>query len=185
VEIKKVTGYRGQGTGEYYISVGRLVRGKGLDVIVQACDELGLFLKIVGSGPELQNLKSLIVNHKSNIEFLGQVSDEELAKLYAGAKATIVASEDEDFGIVPVESMACGTPVIAVKAGGFLETVIEGKTGEYFNNATVVELMKVLEKFDPKKYQVEDCRKQAQRFSKERFKKEILELVEENIHEKS
>ncbi|MDP3733472.1 MAG: glycosyltransferase, partial [Candidatus Daviesbacteria bacterium] len=193
VEIKKITsqhgsgqaGYRGQGTGKYYLSVGRLVRGKGLDVIVQACDELGLFLKIVGSGPELQNLKSLIVNHKSNIEFLGQVSDEELAKLYAGAKATIVASEDEDFGIVPVESQACGTPVIAPKAGGFLETIVEGRTGEYFNNATAVELMKVLKNFDPKNYQAEDCKKQAQKFGKVRFKKEILELVEKNIHGKN
>ncbi len=175
----KVSNIKGK---DYYLSVNRLVRGKGVDVIVQACDELGLSLKIVGTGPELQNLKSLIVNHKSNIEFLGQVSDEELAKLYAGAKATIVASEDEDFGIVPVESMACGTPVIAPRAGGFLETIIDQKTGEYFINATAVELMKILEGFDPKNYQAEDCRKQAERFSKERFKKEILELVNDKIY---
>lgn len=159
----------------YFLTVGRLVRGKGVDVIIEACTKLGLPLKVVGTGPELKNLK-----HSSNIEFLGQVSDEELARLYAGARATIVASEDEDFGIVPVESMACGTPVIAPAAGGFLETIIAGKTGEYFNNATAVELMKILESFNPEKYKAEDCRKQASKFSKERFKKEILQLVEKN-----
>ncbi len=182
VEIKKVTGYRLQGTGKYYLSASRLVRGKGVDIIVEACSRLKVPLKVVGTGPEMDNLKKTA---GSNVEFMGQVSDDELAKLYAGAKATIVASEDEDFGIVPVESMAAGTPVIAPKAGGFLETIVEGKTGEYFNNATAVELMKVLKNFDPKKYQAEDCKKQAEKFSKERFKKEILELVEKNIHGKS
>lgn len=165
---------------DYFLSVSRLARSKGVDIIIEACTKLNLLLKVVGTGPELTPLRERFVG-QGNIEFLGQVSDEDLAKLYAGAKATIVASEDEDFGIVPVESMACGTPVIAPKAGGFLETIVEGKTGEYFNNATAVELMKVLESFDPEKYKAEDCQKQAEKFSKERFKKEILSLVEKNL----
>ncbi|MBI2334509.1 glycosyltransferase [Candidatus Daviesbacteria bacterium] len=166
----------------YFLTVGRLVRGKGVDVIVEACTRLNLPLKIVGTGPEFDNIKYQISKIK-NIELLGQVSDEELARLYAGAKATIVASEDEDFGIVPVESMAYGTPVIAPKAGGFLETVIAGQTGEFFNNNNdaAAQLMKVLQNFDPKKYRAEDCRKQAQKFSKERFKKEIWELIDKNL----
>lgn len=167
-----------KGNKNYYLSVGRLVRGKGIEIIIEACSKLNLSLKVVGTGSEWDSLKKIA---GKNIEFLGQVSDEELAKLYAGAKATIVASEDEDFGIVPVESMACGTPVIAPASAGFLETIIEGKTGEYFNNSTAVSLMKVLESFDPEKYKAEDCRKQAEKFSVERFKKEILSLVEKNL----
>ena len=166
----------------YFLSVGRLVRGKGIDIIVEACSKLGLSLKVAGAGPEFQSSKFKVQSAKSkNIEFLGQVKDEDLPELYAGAIATIVASEDEDFGIVPVESMAAGTPVIAVKAGGFLETVIPGKTGEFFNDAAAVSLMKALESFDFKKYKPEDCIKQAEKFSKERFKKEILELINKNI----
>ncbi|QQG43020.1 MAG: glycosyltransferase [Candidatus Daviesbacteria bacterium] len=165
----------------YFLSVGRLVKGKGIDVIVKTCAKLGLPLKVVGTGPELNNLQKILDREDNKtIEFLGQVSDEQLPKLYAGAIATIVASEDEDFGIVPVESMAVGTPVIAVKAGGFLETVVDGKTGQFFNNATIVELMKVLQDFDPAKYRAEDCKKQAEKFSKERFQKEIRELIKKN-----
>ena len=173
---------------EYYLSLGRLVRGKGIEIIVQACTDLGLPLKVAGSGPELQRLKNIA---GKSVEFLGHPKDEDLPEVLAGAKATIVASEDEDFGIVPVESMAAGTPVIAVKAGGFLETVISGKTGEFFPStrsarsgqvhATVESLKTVLAKFNPKMYKIEDCQKQAERFSKERFKKEILKLIEDNL----
>ncbi len=174
-----------KGKKEYFLSVGRLVRGKGMEVIVEACAMLSLPLKVVGTGPELDNLKRLTTNYQlPTASFLGQVSDEELPKLYANAKATILASEDEDFGIVPVESMACGTPVIAPKAGGFLETVIDGKTGVLYGGpgmVSVESLIEVLKMFNPEDFKAEDCRKQAEKFSKERFKKEILELVEKNI----
>ncbi|MBI2039576.1 glycosyltransferase [Candidatus Microgenomates bacterium] len=169
----------------YYLSVGRLVRGKGIGVIVEACGKLGLPLKVVGAGPEFSNIKHQISNIKFNhIELLGQVSDEELPKLYSGAIATVVASEDEDFGIVPVESMAAGTLVIAPKAGGFLETVVDGRTGILYGGSgmvTVESLMDALQKFDPSKFDPEILRKNAQNFSKERFKKEILELVDKNL----
>lgn len=180
---------------KYFLSVGRLVRGKGLEIIIEACGKLGLPLKIVGSGPELKNLKfkiskacdsEIFKNLKfKNIEFLGHVPDTDLPALYAGARATIVASEDEDFGIVPVESMACGTPVVAVRAGGFLETVVPGKTGEFFGGdrgqVTVDSIINALKNFDPEKYTPEDCKAQAEKFSKERFKKELLELIKQNI----
>lgn len=162
----------------YFLSVGRLVRGKGIDVIVEACTRLGTPLKVVGAGPQLEDLQKIAGN---NIEFLGQVKDEDMPEIYQRAKATIVASEDEDFGIVPVESMAAGTPVIAVKAGGFLETVIEGKTGVFYEKAAAEDLMEVLEKFDESKFKASECQKQAEKFSKERFKKEILELIDKNI----
>jgi glycosyltransferase involved in cell wall biosynthesis len=155
-----------------------LVRGKGTEVIVEACTKLNLPLKVVGSGPELERLKKIAGN---NVEFLGLVSDEKLPEILAGAKATIVASEDEDFGIVPVESMAAGTPVIAVRAGGFLETIIEGKTGEFFEKATPESLEKVLKEFNPEKYRSEDCIKQAEKFSKEEFKKKMSDLIDKKL----
>ncbi|MDO8638878.1 MAG: glycosyltransferase, partial [Candidatus Daviesbacteria bacterium] len=180
-DVKKIN-------GGYFLSLNRLVRGKGTEIIVEACTKLNLPLKVVGMGPELERLKSIA---GKSVEFLGNVSDEERVKLYAGAKALIVASEDEDFGITPVESQAAGTPVIALKAGGFLETVLQGKTGEFFPStrsarsgqvlATVDDLIEVLENFDPKKYDPEDCRKQAEKFSEDRFKKELLELIEKNL----
>ena len=168
---------RGKKGEEYFLSVGRLVRGKGIDIIVEACTRLGVPLKVVGAGPQLEELKK---KASKNVEFLGQVKDEDMAEIYHNAKATIVASEDEDFGIVPVESMASGTPVIAIKAGGFLETVIDGKTGSFYEKATAEYLVEVLKNFDSKKFKEEDCVKQAEKFSKERFKKEILELIDKN-----
>lgn len=164
-----------EGERKYFLSVGRLVKGKGMEIVVEACAKLGLLLKVVGSGPELEGLR--VKGKGGRVEFLGQVSDEELPKLYAGAIATILASEDEDFGIVAVESMAAGTPVIAPRSGGYLETIVDGKTGILFVN----DLVKAIKNFDPSKFKVEDCRKQAEKFSKERFKKEILELVDKHI----
>lgn len=163
--------------GEYFLALNRLVRGKGTEIIVEALTKLNLPLKIVGTGPEEENLKKIA---GKNIEFLGGISDGELSEIYCKAKALIVASEDEDFGITSVEAQSEGTPVIAVKAGGYLETVIEGKTGEFFDEVSVESLTKVLEKFDPNKYKIEDLRKNSRKFSREKFKEEILELIAEN-----
>lgn len=166
----------------YYLSVGRLVRGKGIEVIVEACTRLNLPLKVVGTGPKLDNIKAIAGR---NVEFLGQAEDEKLPRLYAGALATIVASEDEDFGIVPVESMASGTPVIAPASGGFLETVVNGKTGILYGGpgqVSVESLMEGIKRFDDTNHlNAEDLRKNAQKFSKERFKKEILDLIDKNV----
>ncbi len=178
VEINRKYQVVGSKDKKYFLSVGRLVRGKGADIIVETCTKLNLPLKVVGTGPELDSLRK---KAGKNIEFLGQVPDSELPKLYTGAIATILASEDEDFGIVPVESMAYGTAVIAPKSGGYIETILDGKTGVLYGETGTVnveELSKVLGEFRMDQFKAEDCRKQAEKFSKERFKKEILELVE-------
>ncbi len=166
------------GEKKYFLSLNRLVRGKGTDITVQACTALNVPLKVAGGGPELERLKKLA---GKTVEFVGEVTDEERIKLYHGAKALIVASEDEDFGITAVEAQAAGIPVIAVKAGGYLETVIPGKTGEFFKEATIDSLSEVLTDFDQTKYKAEDCIKNAEKFSKERFKKEILALIDKNL----
>ncbi len=176
--------------GDYYLSLGRLVRGKGVDLIIEACSRLDVPLKVAGSGPLLLELKK---RASKNVEFLGQVSDEQREELFAEAKAFIVASEDEDFGITQIEAMAAGTPVIAINSGGYKETITPGKTGELFefvpnkdpkrpfNEETVQSLIKTLENFDPLKYKEESLRKQAFKFSKEKFKKEIIELINHNL----
>lgn len=166
------------GEGGYFLSVSRLVRGKGVDVIVQACSDLNLQLKVVGAGPEFEHLKSIA---GKTIEFLGPVADTHLPGIYASAGCTVVASEDEDFGIVPVESMASGTPVLAVKAGGFLETVIPGKTGEFFDKADVETLKEALQRFDKDIYKLADLQKQADKFSKAAFKQRILDIINSNL----
>ncbi len=176
INLKEFKGAQGV-KGEYFLALNRLVRGKGTEITVEACTKLGVPLKVAGSGPELERLKTLV---GKSVEFLGNVSDQERVKLLAGAKALIVASEDEDFGITPVEAQAAGTPVIALRAGGYQETVVEGKTGEFFSEPIPESLMEVIEKFDTKKYKMEDLKKNAEKFSKERFKKEILELIEKN-----
>ncbi len=179
-------------TDSYYLVLSRLVRGKGVDVVVEACGKLGLPLKVAGTGPELDNLKKLAVTCNLNPEtFLGWVSDEERYKLLANAKALIVASEDEDFGITSVEAQVVGTPVIAPASGGFLETVIDKATGNrqqatgllYGGSGmvTVEKLMEALKEFKAADFKEEDLRKNAEKFSKERFKEEILDLIKANL----
>lgn len=165
--------------GNYYLTGGRLARHKGQDIAVKACTKLDLPLKVFGRGFAAYGERELRKFAGPTVEFLGEVSDNVKFRLMAGAKAFIFPSEYEDFGIMPVESMVVGTPVIAFRSGGVLETVIEGKTGEFFDEPTVESLVKVLKKFNHRKYKPEDCRKRARKFSKERFKKEIINFVED------
>lgn len=176
VDIEKFKIAWTPGEGGYFLSVSRLVKGKNIESIIKACTDLKLPLKIVGTGPQEEYLKSIA---GKTVEFLGAVSDTHLPGVYASAGCTIVASEDEDFGIVPVESMASGTPVLAVKAGGFLETVIPGKTGEFFNDASAESLKETLQKFDKDKYKLSDLQNQADKFSKANFTKEIRDIINE------
>jgi glycosyltransferase involved in cell wall biosynthesis len=161
---------------EYYLTGGRLARPKHIDIAVEACTKLNLPLKVFGRmfadyGEELKKLAG------PTIEFLGEVDEKQKAELYAGCKAFIFPAEEEDFGIMPVEAMSFGKPVIALKQGGVLETVIDGKTGTFFEQPTVESLVSKLQSFKAAEFKPEDCRKQAEKFSKERFKTEILDFV--------
>jgi glycosyltransferase involved in cell wall biosynthesis len=166
---------------DYYFIVSRIVGAKGLDLAVDAALKMGFKLKIAGSpaGYYFEHDK-LVKKSQNKVEFLGQVSDEELVKLYKGAKGFLALSQDEDFGITPVESMLCGTPVIAFNGGGYKETVIDGKTGVLFNDYSVDGLIKAVKKFESLKFSSADCITQAEKFSKERFKKEIKEFIEKH-----
>lgn len=158
----------------YFLIVSSLVRYKRIDLAIEACNKLGVHLKIVGEGSDTERLKKMA---RPTVEFYGWRQGEELANLYAGAIATIFPG-DEDFGLVPLESMACGTPVIAYRSGGALETIVEGETGEFFNEANAESLQKVLEKFDHKKYSRDACREQAKKFSKAEFERKIKNAID-------
>lgn len=164
--------------GDYYLVLSRLVGGKGLEMVVEAAIKAGFSLKIAGrhSG-YYSGHKKLQKKATKNIEFLGYVPDERLTELYAGAKAFLALATDEDFGMTPVESMLAGTPVIAYRGGGYKETIIEGKTGVFFDEPTVDSLVKAIKKFEKDKFKSEDCIRQAKKFSGERFRKEMKEFV--------
>ena len=129
-----------------------------------------------------------LISQYPNIQFLGEVSDEEKLELMGNAKAFVFAAEDEDFGITPVEAMSVGTPVIAYRSGGVVETVIENPsagsgsaTGLFFDNLSIESLSKAIQQFEKMKFDKETIIKYAQKFSKERFKKEIKEFVYRNL----
>jgi glycosyltransferase involved in cell wall biosynthesis len=162
----------------YYFIVSRIVGAKGLELAVEAALKMGFQLKIAGSpaGYYFEHDK-LVKKSQGKVEFLGQVSDEELVKLYKGAKGFLALSKDEDFGITPVESQALGTPVIAFNGGGYKETVIDGKTGVLFDDYSVEGLLTAIKRFEGIKFNERDCVENADKFSKERFKREIKEFV--------
>jgi len=153
--------------GEYFLIVSRLVPYKKVDIAIQAFNKLGLPLKVVGTGREMGRLKRMA---KKNIEFLGQLTDFQLLSYYQRCQA-VVFPQEEDFGLVPLEAQACGKPVIAYRAGGALETVIERKTGEFFDKQTPENLEEIVKKFKPEKYKPEDCRQNALKFDIKIFKK--------------
>jgi len=158
----------------YYLTGGRMVAAKNFDLIIKACQKEGVSLKLYGSGIEENKLKKL---NGENVEFLGKISDSELINYYRGAKAFIVAQKDEDFGITPIEAAAAGTPTIAYRGGGYLESVVNGKTGIFFDELTVDSLTKAIKKFEKLSFKKSDLTNHAKKFSEERFKKEVVQFV--------
>lgn len=179
VEVEKIIkATKGLKPKDYYLVVSRVVGAKGIELAIRAARKAGVDLKIVGEAAGLKWLGQDLEKLKGDgVEFLGRVSDEELYRFYGQCRAFLALAEDEDFGMTPVEAMAAGRPVIAFRGGGYLESVVEGKTGEFFDQREVELLAKKLKNFKAAKYKPEDCRKQAKKFSKERFRKEIKELV--------
>ena len=156
-----------------YLIVARLQAHKQVDLVIEAFNELGLELRIVGTGRIESSLRKIA---RSNIKFLGSVSDVELRNEYSQARA-VLYPQYEDFGLVPLEAASCGTPTLAYAKGGALETIIPGVTGELFQEQTKSGLLHILKDFDPKKYRTEDLRSQALKFSKANFIARIKEIV--------
>lgn len=161
-------------TEDYYFSIGRLIPYKKFDLLVEAFNKNGKKLKIAGTGPELSKLKRMA---KENVEILDYVEADELAKLYANCKAFLFP-QMEDAGIVPLEAMACGRPVIAYNKGGSLDTMIDGKTGNFFEDQTVESLNQAIERFEKMKFDFHFIRKHAEEFDVEIFKQKIKSYIE-------
>ncbi|EKE16288.1 MAG: hypothetical protein ACD_11C00021G0017 [uncultured bacterium] len=159
---------------DYYLMVGRLIAYKRHDITIEAFNKLGLPLKIIGRGPEMKKLKKIA---GPNIEFLGRVPDSELPKYYSECKA-FVFPQEEDFGIVAIEAMASGKPLIAFRGGDIPEHMEDEKSGVFFNKQTAESMIGAVEKFQKGSYNADYIRSQALKFDRETFKKKIKEYIE-------
>lgn len=164
---------------DFYLVVGRQVPYKRTDLVVEAFNQLGRPLKIIGTGSEIGRLKGLAKFR--NIEFLGELTDEEVAQYFANCKA-LVFPQEEDFGIVPLEAMAAGKPVIAYGKGGAIETVIDKKTGLLFKEQTVDCLVDAVKRFEKLAILPSACRAQAKQFDQSVFRRRIKQFIEKAIN---
>ncbi len=171
VEVEKFNLHTGKRHG--FVIAGRQVPYKRFDLAVQACTQLGLPLTVIGKGDEHENLKRMA---GPTITFI-QANDKELAEAYAHAEALFYPGK-EDAGIVPVEAMATGTPVIAFGEGGVLDSVIDGKTGVYFKEQTVESMVEAIQRFQKKSFDPRLVHEHAQQFSKANFQKQLLRILE-------
>jgi len=163
--------------GKYFLVVTRLVSWKRVEIAIEACKELGLSLVIVGRGQDLKRLKKIAEGYRQ-IKFHDQANDEELSKLYAGCQAVII-TQAEDFGMVAVEAASFKKLVIAFGAGGSLEVVKEGQTGQFFSPQTSEALAETLQKFGQVRYDdLTPFAEVAESFSKEKFKISLAAAVD-------
>lgn len=186
VEVKKIVEYPKVNRKEnWYLYFGRVETYKGVHLAIKACDRLDLPLKIAGAGQDLEAMKRLVdkLGAKGIVKFLGYVSEEDKYDLMSRARALILPIRGEDFGIVPVEANAFGTPVIAYRDGGVMETISEENpaTGVFFEKYTVDSLVKVLKNFKPEKYTHDNCVKQAQNFASEIFVYRLQSYVKDTL----
>jgi glycosyltransferase involved in cell wall biosynthesis len=159
--------------GSYFLVVSRLAPWKRVDLAIEACNALEFPLRIYGEGPDLERLRSLAC---PTVEIMGYLSDTDKSEVMRNCKALIV-TQKEDFGITPLEVMACGKPVVAYKAGGVLESVVAGKTGEFFDQQNLESLSNALRSFDVGKYSPNECKKRAKKYDRPLFQQEIRRLI--------
>lgn len=164
--------------GGYFLVISRLNRYKRVDLVIKACQDLGFPLKIVGLGPQFENLRK--ISNEGLVEFLGNIDDYLLLKILSGAKALIIAGV-EDFGLTSLEAQALGKPVIAYNEGGVLETVLDGQTGVLFDEQSTESLKEAIIKFDKLELKATECKLNAKKFDKGEFifnfKKAISRLL--------
>ena len=166
----------------FYYTLARLVPQKKIDAIVKAFVKMGKELYVTGKGPEIETLKKIAKGHK-NIHLLGFTPDEEVERLYQEAKGFVFASY-EDFGIVPLEAMAAGTPVISFNKGGPLDYIIPGKTGIFFEEQTPEAIIEAINKFEKiKNWDRNYLINFATQFSTEKFRQEFANFVSQKLEE--
>jgi len=157
----------------YYVIVSTLAPYKRIDLAISACNKGKKNLIIIGEGPDRKRLERLA---GPTVTFLGYQPKEKVAEYYSNAIATIFPGS-EDFGLVPLESMASGTPVIAFNKGGAKETVIEGETGTFFDEPSADSLLCAMEQFDRDSFSPDKMRSHAEKFSRGRFEESIRNII--------
>jgi glycosyltransferase involved in cell wall biosynthesis len=174
----ETTNYKLQ-TTNYFLVVSRLSAYKKIDKIIEAFNKLELPLVIVGEGEEAKNLQAIA---NKNITFLGFQPEAELQKIYAKARAFVFAAE-EDFGMAAAEAMQQGIPVLTLRKGGAQETVLEGKTGEFFEAVSPEVIADTIRKFTEKEkqYDKEIIQQRAAEFSREKFIEKLKAYIADKI----
>ena len=165
--------------GDYYLVVSAFAPYKRIDLAIQACNYLKLPLKIIGEGQEESRLKKLA---GKTVEFLGWQPDEIVRRYLSGCKALLFCGI-EDFGLVPLEAMASGRPVIAFGAGGALETIVAGETGEFFPQQTADSLVKALLRFEAKTHKFDSSviQQYVAKFDKSIFMRNIKNFLNRTV----
>ena len=172
--------------GDFYLAVSALVPYKRIDLAILAAGAMGRRLLVVGTGPEAARLQALA---GPTVEFLGWRSDAEIARLYRACRAVLFPG-CEDFGIVPLEAMAAGRPVIALAAGGALETIVplggeEPPTGLLFEEQSVEGLTSAIRRFEDHadRFHPKALRARAELFDRERFRTAVQAYLEARLAE--
>lgn len=170
-----------EAAGDYFVVFSRFVPYKRIDLAISACARLNKKLIVIGSGSQEKELKLLAASCKNaDIKFTGRISDSEVKAYLQKCRALIFCAE-EDFGIIPVEAQACGRPIIAFGKGGALETVVNEKTGVFFEEQSVESLVKAIEKFEKldkeNTFNPKKIREHAEKFSAENFRKNLSEQI--------
>ncbi|MEX2553221.1 MAG: glycosyltransferase [Actinomycetota bacterium] len=162
---------------DFAVAVSRLVPYKRLDLAVRACRAMNMPLKVAGWGPEEAALRSLAGSIGADVEFITAPTDEMLRDLFRSARLSLFPAE-EDFGIVAVESQACGTPVVALGRGGSLDTVVDGETGVHVAEQTAEDMAEGIKAVLDGSMLPESCRRNAERFSTATFRREFGDWVQ-------
>lgn len=160
---------------EFYLLLSRLVPYKRLDLAIDACRRLDRTLIVIGDGSDRRRLES-IAGPKT--QFIGRQPDE-VVDFYAARCRALIFPGEEDFGMTPLEINAAGRPVIAFRAGGALETVVEGETGVFFNRQTAASLAEAIEEFESLDWDRKKIRRHAEKFDRKVFDRRILEFINE------
>jgi glycosyltransferase involved in cell wall biosynthesis len=170
---------------EFYLTASRMVPYKRIDLVVHAFTQMpSKKLKVIGEGPDFDKIKNIAKGH-ANIEMLGFQSNEVLIQNMQKAKAFVFAAE-EDFGIIPVEAQACGTPVIAYGKGGCLETVVDGSSGLHFAEQTVPCIVDAIGRFESMSdFSPAKVRENAELFSIDSFRNKLKTVVENIVAERA
>ena len=170
----------GPGNGEYFIVASRLMPYKRIELAIRAAALAGVPLLIAGCGPAEGELRKMARGTTTTL--LGYVSDARLNELIGNARAAIVPGE-EDFGLVALEAAAAGRPTIAYRAGGALETIVEGETGVFFDEPDAESLAAAIGAFDASRFDAHHLRAHAERFSPQQFIERLRAIVDRVYHE--